>query len=208
MDASGADKLILLVQTNRVLIGCCTTNLPPGTKSKTPIWRIGVEIGVNSERTIDLLCRFSFLVSRFSFLVSRFSFLVSRFSFLVSRFSFLVSRFSFLVSRFSFLVSRFSFLVSRFSFLVSRFSFLVSRFSFLVSRCDRAYVTTHVLGRLLAAEWGTDSRRWSAASWSQLSHNKTTNSQTQHLKIINIIIILRISPQDGFGNWQSFFPVV
>ena len=41
-----------------------------------------VEIGVNSERTVDLLCRFSFLVSRFSFLVSRFSFLVSRFSFL------------------------------------------------------------------------------------------------------------------------------
>ena len=27
------------------------------------VWQIGVEIGVNSERTIDLLCRSSFLVS-------------------------------------------------------------------------------------------------------------------------------------------------
>ena len=95
MDASGADKLILLVQTNPVLY---TTNLKKGD-----IWQIGVDIGVNSERTIDLgRCRFSFLVSRWRcdrsvrFLVSRFSFLVSRFSFLVSRFSFLVPRFSFL----------------------------------------------------------------------------------------------------------------
>ena len=31
---------------------------------KGDIWQIGVEIGVNSERTIDLLCRFSVLVSR------------------------------------------------------------------------------------------------------------------------------------------------
>ena len=68
MDASDADKLILLVQTNQVLY--CKTNLLPGTKSdalkKGDIWQTGVEIGVNSKRTIDLLCRFSFLVSRFS----------------------------------------------------------------------------------------------------------------------------------------------
>ena len=45
------------------------------------IWQIGVDIAVNSERIIDLRCRFSFLgggvtaPSDFSFLVPRFSFL-------------------------------------------------------------------------------------------------------------------------------------
>ena len=62
------------------------TNLPPGTKSKSlegalkngDIWQIGVEIGVNSERTIDL-CSLSFLVSQWQcdrfvrFLVTRFT---------------------------------------------------------------------------------------------------------------------------------------
>ena len=56
------------------------------TLKKGDIWQIDIEIGVNSERTIDLRCRFSFLVSRWRcdrsvrFLVSRFSFLVSRLS--------------------------------------------------------------------------------------------------------------------------------
>ena len=158
MDASGADKLILLVQTNQVLYDKSAAGYKvKDALEKGDIWQIGVLLiyyavsrvsflsgGVTAPSDFSfLVSRFSFLVSRFSFLVSRFSFLVSRFSFLVSRFSFLFSRFSFLVSRFSFLVSRFSFLVSRFSFLVSRFSFLVSRFSFLVSllvsRCDRAF---------------------------------------------------------------------
>ena len=87
MDASGADKLILLVQTNQVLYD------KSAALEKGDIWQIGVDIAVNSERTTDLRCRFSFLVSRWRcdrsvrFLVSRFSFLVSRFSFLVPRFS-------------------------------------------------------------------------------------------------------------------------
>ena len=61
MDASGADKLILLVQTNQVLYD-------KSALEKGDIWQIGVDIAVNSERTTDLRCRF---VPRFSFLVSR-----------------------------------------------------------------------------------------------------------------------------------------
>ena len=96
MDASGADKLILLVQTNQVLYDKPATGYKVKDALKNgDIWQIGVDIGVYSERTTDLRCLFSFLVSRWRcdrsvrFLVSRFSFLVSRFSFLVSRFSFL-----------------------------------------------------------------------------------------------------------------------
>ena len=100
MDASCTDKLILLVQANPVLYDKSAAGYKDALKKGDIWWQIGVEIGVNGDRTIDLY-HFSFLVSRFSFLVSRYSFLVSRFSFLVSRFSFLVSRFSFLVSRFS-----------------------------------------------------------------------------------------------------------
>ena len=54
------------------------------SKKETDATQIGVEIGVNSERTIDLLCRFSFLVSQWQcdrsvrIIVSRFSFLVPR----------------------------------------------------------------------------------------------------------------------------------
>ena len=63
MGVSGADKLILLVQTNQVLYDKSAA----GYKSKTPlkrvifvrlVLRLVVEIG---ERTIDLVCRFSFL---------------------------------------------------------------------------------------------------------------------------------------------------
>ena len=92
MDASGADKLILLVQTNQVLYDKSAAGYKvKDALEKGDIWQIGVDIAVNSERTIDLRCRFSFLVSRWRcdrsvrFLVSRFSFLVSRSSFLVSR---------------------------------------------------------------------------------------------------------------------------
>ena len=89
MDASGADKLILLVQTNQVLYDKSVAEYKvKDALEKGDIWQIGVDIAVNSERTTDLRCRFSFLVSRWRcdrsvrFLVSRFSFLVSRFSFL------------------------------------------------------------------------------------------------------------------------------
>ena len=102
MGASGADKLILLVQTNQVRY--CTTNLPPGTKSliKGDIWQIGVEIGVNSECTIVVVLLPSRQIKRVAkpMAVSRFSFLgggvtaPSDFSFLVSPLSFLVSHFS------------------------------------------------------------------------------------------------------------------
>ena len=92
MDASGADKLILLVQTNQVLYDKSAAGYKvKDALEKGDIWQIGVDIAVNNERTTDLRCRFSFLVSlwrcdRFvRFLVSRFSFLVPRFSFLVSR---------------------------------------------------------------------------------------------------------------------------
>ena len=92
MDASGADKLILLVQTNQVLYDKSAAGYKvKDALEKGDIWQIGVDIAVNSERTTDLRCRFSFLVSRrrcdrsVRFLVSRFSFLVPRFSFLVSR---------------------------------------------------------------------------------------------------------------------------
>ena len=89
MDASGADKLILLVQTNQVLYDKSAAGYKvKDALEKGDIWQIGVDIAVNSERTTDLRCRFSFLVSRWRcdrsvrFLVSRFSFLVPRFSFL------------------------------------------------------------------------------------------------------------------------------
>ena len=64
MDASGADKLILLVQTNPALYDKSTAEYK--VKDALKKGDIGREIGANSERTIDLLCRFSFLVSRFS----------------------------------------------------------------------------------------------------------------------------------------------
>ena len=109
MDSSGADKLILLVQTNQVLYDKSAAEYKvKDALEKGDIWQIGVDIAVNSQRTTGLRCRFSFLVSRWRcdrsvrFLVSRFSFLVSRFSFLgggvtaPSDFSFLVSHFSFL----------------------------------------------------------------------------------------------------------------
>ena len=83
MDASGADKLILLVQTNQVLYDKSAAEYKvKDALEKGDIWQIGVDIAVNSERT--LRSRFSFLgggvtaPSDFSFLVSRFSFLVSR----------------------------------------------------------------------------------------------------------------------------------
>ena len=85
MDASGADKLILLVQPIPVLYDKSATGYKvKNALEKGDIWQIGVDIAVNSERTTDLRCRFSFLVSRWRcdrsvrFLVSRFSFLVSR----------------------------------------------------------------------------------------------------------------------------------
>ena len=85
MDASGADKLILLVQTKQVLYDKSAAEYKvKDALEKGDIWQIGVDIAVNSERTTDLRCRFSFLVSRWRcdrsvrFLVSRSSFLVSR----------------------------------------------------------------------------------------------------------------------------------
>ena len=67
MDASGADKLILLVQTNQVLYDKSAAGYKvKDALEKGDIWQIGVDIAVNSERTTDLRCRFSFLVSRFS----------------------------------------------------------------------------------------------------------------------------------------------
>ena len=76
MDASGADKLILLVQTNQVLYDKSAAEYKvKDALEKGDIWQIGVDIAVNSGRTTDLRCRFSFLVSRFSFLVPRSSFL-------------------------------------------------------------------------------------------------------------------------------------
>ena len=69
MDASGADKLILLVQTNQVLFDKSAAEYKvKDALEKGDIWQIGVDIAVNSERTTDLRCCFSFLVSRFSFL--------------------------------------------------------------------------------------------------------------------------------------------
>ena len=85
MDASGADKLILLVQTNQVLYDKSAAEYKvKDALEKGDIWQIGVDIAVNRERTTDLRCRFSFLVSRWRcdrsvrVRVSRFSFLVSR----------------------------------------------------------------------------------------------------------------------------------
>ena len=65
MDASGADKLILLVHTNQVLYDKSAAEYKvKDALEKGDIWQIGVDIAVNSERTTDLRCRFSFLVSR------------------------------------------------------------------------------------------------------------------------------------------------
>ena len=78
MDASGADKLILLVQTNQVPYDKSAAEYKvKDALEKGDIWQIGVDIAVNSERTTDLRCRFSFLgggvtaPSNFSFLVPR-----------------------------------------------------------------------------------------------------------------------------------------
>ena len=82
MEASGADKLILLVQTNQVLYHKSAAEYKvKDALEKGDIWQIGVDIAVNSERTTDLRCCFSFLVYRWRcdrsvrFLVPRFSFL-------------------------------------------------------------------------------------------------------------------------------------
>ena len=65
MDASGADKLILLVQTNQVLYDKSAASYKvKDALEKGDIWQISVYIAVNSERTTDLRCRFPFLVSR------------------------------------------------------------------------------------------------------------------------------------------------
>ena len=65
MDASGADKLILLVQTNQVLYDRSAAEYKvKDALEKGDIWQIGVDIAINSGRTTDLRCRFSFLVSR------------------------------------------------------------------------------------------------------------------------------------------------
>ena len=92
MAASGADKRILLVQTNQVLYDKSVA----GLKVKDAIFdRLVLRLAL----IVSVLLIYG-AVSRFSFLgggvtaPSDFSFLVSRLSFLVSRFSFLVSRFS------------------------------------------------------------------------------------------------------------------
>ena len=101
MDASGADKLILLVPTNPLLYDKSAT----GYKVKDVLQMVIFGRLVLRLVSIVTVLLIYYAVSRFSFLgggvtaSSDFSFLVSRFSFLVSRFSFLVSRFSFLVSR-------------------------------------------------------------------------------------------------------------
>ena len=59
---------------------CHRVQLVKDALKKGDIWQIGVDIAVNSERTTDLRCCFSFLgggvtaLSDFSFLVPRFSF--------------------------------------------------------------------------------------------------------------------------------------
>ena len=91
MDASGTDKLILLVQTNQVLYDKSSAGYKvKGALKKGDIRQIGVEICVKTIVSVLLIyyiCRFSFLggsviaPSDFSFLVSHFSFLeMSRFS--------------------------------------------------------------------------------------------------------------------------------
>ena len=56
MDASGADKLILLVQINQVLYHKSAAGYKvKDALKKGDIWKTGVEIGVNS----DLLWRLS-----------------------------------------------------------------------------------------------------------------------------------------------------
>ena len=62
MDASGADKLILLVKTNQVLYDKPAARYKvKDALKKGDMWQIGVDIGVYSERTIEIRCRFSFL---------------------------------------------------------------------------------------------------------------------------------------------------
>ena len=85
MDASGADKLILLVRTNQVLYDKSAAGYKvKDALEKGDIWQIGSIVSVLL--IYAAVSRFSFLgggvtaPSDFSFLVSRFSFLVSRFS--------------------------------------------------------------------------------------------------------------------------------
>ena len=67
MDASGADKRIMLVQTHQVG-HTPTTNLPPGTKSKTPLKRVTFGRLVLRLVSIVSVLLIYFAVSRFSFL--------------------------------------------------------------------------------------------------------------------------------------------
>ena len=85
MDASGADKLILLVRTNQVLYDKSAAGYKvKDALEKGDIWQIGSIVSVLL--IYAAVSRFSFLgggvtaPSDFSFLVSRSSFLVSRFS--------------------------------------------------------------------------------------------------------------------------------
>ena len=87
MDPSGADKLILLVQTNQVLYDKSAAEYKvKDALENGDIWQIGVDIAA----IVSVLLIYA-AVSRFSFLgggvtaPSDFSFLVSRSSFLVSR---------------------------------------------------------------------------------------------------------------------------
>ena len=85
MDPSGADKLILLVQTNQVLYDKSAAEYKvKDALEKGDIWQIGVDIAA----IVSVLLIYA-AVSRFSFLGGGVTvrFLVSRFSFLVSRFS-------------------------------------------------------------------------------------------------------------------------
>ena len=54
MDASGADKLILLVQTNVLYDKSAAEYKVKDALEKGDTWQIGVDIAVNSERTTDL----------------------------------------------------------------------------------------------------------------------------------------------------------
>ena len=125
MDASGADKLILLVQTNQVPLDdkSAAEYKVKDALEKGDIWQIGVDIAVNSERTTDLRCRFSFLVSRWRcdrsvrFLVSRFSFLGGGVTGPLSYFFTMAVVFTFSVRSFShFSVRSFSHLADLISF--------------------------------------------------------------------------------------------
>ena len=65
MGASGADKLILLVQTNQVLYDKSAAEYKvKDALEKGDIWQIGVDIAVNWSTLPFLVSRSSFLVSR------------------------------------------------------------------------------------------------------------------------------------------------